>query len=389
MTKKIDLLNKDKKNTKNKAKSMPKKSVSGSKTTKKTTQAPNHIPKRRGRRPKKILDNMDNTSVNSIEESIEPKNNSAVILRLNIDPSKLNIKKNTETKKNTENEKHKQTSSSRAKKASKEAPKKAPKEAPKKAPKKAPKVAVKKKNTINEDNTDESSEGMFTNDIPDDNICRKCVTNEKLLTQLKSKLEKYENKDKLDKSTKIHSNKLNLISAISGKKITIKKTHIWCWWDCHPFNNLPCFLVDSYHNDTYYVIGCFCSYNCSLAYNLYYMKDSKIYQRKSLTLRLYREMYGLSMEDSIDIKEAPPRENLDVFGGDKTIDAYRRSFVFVNKEYIVFIPPIKPITMIIEERNIDAVDDDGKDYVIKRSKPLSKKRSVISSMRMGNRDESS
>ena len=100
-------------------------------------------------------------------------------------------------------------------------------------------------------------------------------------------------------------------------------------------------------------------------------------------------MYGLSMEDSIDIKEAPPRESLDVFGGDKSIDAYRRSFVFVNKEYIVFIPPIKPINMIIEERNIDAVDDDGKDYVIKRSKPLSKKRSVISSMRRGNKNESS
>lgn len=380
MSKKIDFLNKNKKNVnakvKTKANLMPKKTTSGSKTAKKTPLQP-VIPKRRGRRPKKILENMDNSS-NQIEESINSKNDSAVILRLNIDPSKLkNIKKSILDKPTKQS-----GSKSNPKTNSKS-------DYNSKTNKPHPKKVSSKKTVMNEENTDESSEGMFRNDIPDDNVCRKCATNEKLLAQLKSKLEKYENKDKLDKSTKIHNNKLNLISSISGKKVVIKKTNVWCWWDCHPFNNLPCFLVDSYHNNTYYVIGCFCSYNCALAYNLYYIKDSKIYQRKSLTLKLYREMYGLTMEDTIDIKEAPPRENLEAFGGDKSIDGFRRSFVFVNKEYIVFLPPIRPINMIIEERNIDEVDDNDKDLVIKRSKPLAKKRSVISSMRMGNRDETS
>ncbi len=134
--------------------------------------------------------------------------------------------------------------------------------------------------------------------------------------------------------------------------------------------------------------GCFCSVNCALAYNLYYLKDSKIHQRKSLTFQLYREMYGLSADDSIDIKEAPPRELLEDFGGDMTITAFRRTFLSSNKDYIIYMPPIKPITVIIEEKNMDTlIDDDDKKYVLKRSKPLNKKKSVMSHINMDHDDD--
>lgn len=301
-------------------------------------------PKRRGRRPKKIL---DDTTINNGENinSIADKNGaSAVILRLPFDPAKLkNIK---------------------------------------------PVPVVSEPENINETIT-ESSENMFKNDIPNDSTCNKCSKNDKLISQLKSKLEKYEKKDKLDKSNKIYNNKLNFISYMTGEKIVIKKTNIKCWWDCHSFTNLPCVLPELFHNNTYHVTGCFCSFNCALAYNLYYLKDSKIHQRKSLIYKLYREMYGLTSDEIIDeIKESPPKEILEDFGGEMTIDIYRRSFTIVNKEYIVFVPPIKPINMIIEERNIDAIEDDmDKKYILKRSKPLAKKRSVISSMKIKVKDE--
>lgn len=328
------------------------KKKSGSKTAKETKISnKNVVPKRRGRRLKKILEN-DN-EINNLNESIsENKENSAIILGLKLDPSKLK-KLNSFKQKNILT----QLSSTDTNKL------------------------IKDKSPENS----ESSEGMFKNDIPMDTICHKCEINEKALALLKAKLEKIENKDKLNKSNKIYQNKLSFISYTTGKKILIKKTNIKCWWDSFNFNTLPCFLPELYHNSTYHVTGCFCSFNCALAYNLYFLKDSKTSERKTLVYKLYRELRGLSADDDIDIKEAPPRELLADYGGDvsMTIDMYRRTFTVLNKDYIVFIPPIKPISTIIEEKNSDNIeDDDDKKYILKRSKPLTKKRSVISSMKI-------
>ena len=350
MNKKIDFFNRNNKNLSNR-----KDKIQNMKKTKQNTGSkfkplktnPSSIPKRRGRRPKKILENI-NTGTDNPSDDIANNNNSAVILRLNIDPSKLKNIKNNKNNKNRKNNKNN-----------------------------------KEKNIEQNYDNEESSEGMFKNDIPTDNICHKCAKNEKALMLLKSKLNKYEKKEKIDKTNKIYSNKLKFISSTTGKKIIIKKTNIKCWWDAHNFTNLPCFLPELYHNNTYHVMGCFCSFNCALAYNLYFIKDSKIHHRKSLIYKLYREMYGLTTDDIIEIKEAPPKEILADFGGDMSIDVFRRSFFMINKEYIVFIPPIKPINITIEERNTDVADEDNdKEYVLKRSKPLAKKRSVISSMKI-------
>ena len=311
-----------------------------------------NIPKRRGRRPKKILDhlNTDNIAYES-SATMGNNNDSAIILRLNIDPAKLSNSKSNRIsqKKNI--------------------------------------IQQQTQNSNSEEKSDKNSdEGMFKNDIPEDSTCPRCAKNEKTLALIKSRLDKYEKKDKIGKSNKIYSNKLNFISLTTGKKVTLTKTHIKCWWDGHNFNNIPCVLPELFRKNVYHVIGCFCSLNCALAYNLYYLKDSKIYQRKSLVFKLYREMYGLTVDDAIDIKEAPPKEILEDFGGDMTIDVFRRSFILINKEYIVYMPPIKPMNMIIEERNIEPFDEEDKKYVLKRSKPLSKQRSLIRTMKISMKD---
>lgn len=339
MNKKIDFFNKDNKDDLEKKDKNS--SHMGSKKSGSKTANPNK-PKRRGRRPKKILEHVDNSD-NSSDSQNNETNNSAVILKL--DSSKL---ENFKELMNESNNKRK--------------------------PKKTKKIPKEEK----EDENDVSSEGMFKNDIPGDTACNKCAKNEKTIALLKSKLDKYEKKEKIDKSNKVYNNKLNFISLTTGKKVVIKKTNIKCWWDAHNFTNLPCFLPELYHNGTYHVTGCFCSFNCALAYNLYYLKDSKIHQRKSLIYKLYREMYEIGPDEIIEIKEAPPKEILDDFGGNMTIDVFRRRFIMVHKEYIVFIPPIKPINIMIEERNVNDDNDlNDKKYVLKRSKPLAKKRSVI------------
>lgn len=348
MGKKIDPNNKNKGKSGNITNYMQKKN-SGSKTSRPLKQ--NQTQKRRGRRPKKIIDNLDTEDNILADPTTGSKNNSAIILKLRIDPSKLgNIKKNKNNKKSKTSEKNDYT------------------------------------NSKQDDNNDQTSDGMFKNDIPDDNICHKCVKNENAIAMLKSKLEKYEKKDKINKTNKIYSNKLNFISYGTGKKIVLKKTNIKCWWDGHNFTNVPCVLPELYHNNTYFVIGCFCSFNCALAYNLYYLKDFKVHHRKSLTYKLYREMYDLSLDETVEIKEAPPKEILEDFGGDMTIDVFRRSFIMHNREYLVYMPPMKPINLTIEERNTENQEDTGKEYVLKRSKPLSKRRSIISSMKINMND---
>lgn len=333
--KKIDFFNKDKKTNGVRVKDktdMKKgnhevkinKSYYGSKSSK----LPDKPVKRRGRRSKKIL---ETTNVEPPAESLaeSKKNNSAVILRLNIDPSRL---------------------------------------------KNIPRT--------NKNDIDESSEGMFKNDIPVDTTCHKCAKNEKKIIALKSKLERYEKKERMDKTNKIYSNKLSFIS-LEGKKVILKKTNIKCWYDCNSFTNLPCFLPEIYHNNSYYVRGCFCSFNCALAYNLHYIKDSRMDKRKSLVYTLYKEMYGLNSDEVVEIKESPYREVLEDFGGTMSIETFRRNLIISNKEYIVYMPPIKPITISIEERNIQSANDENKkDIILKRSKPLNRKSSVISSLKL-------
>jgi len=379
---KIDNLNKNNKNPIRIKNSMVKNNSIGSKTNK--PNAPNVkdkvIPKRRGRRPKKILNNetesimrsANKTSKKSIRAGDDDK--SSVILRLNINPEKLNMK--LKKRENTVNESKIKLPSIKKK--------------PVVGKKLKHKHAhAKKTNKENSDSDSEcSSDGMFKNDIPTDASCQKCDKNEAMIQMLKTKLDKYENKDRMDKTNKIYKNTINFISSTTGKKIHLKKTNIRCWWDCEKFNNLPFPLPELYYKNTYHVYGYFCSIECSFAYNLYYLKDSKIHQRKALAYNLYREMYGINYENMINIKTAPPREILEYFGGTVSIENYRKMFTKINKEYIIYMPPIKPITVIVEERNIVSGDkDNGEKYVLKRSKPLAKKRSVISSMKIKIKEE--
>lgn len=230
---------------------------------------------------------------------------------------------------------------------------------------------------------DEDSDGIFKNDIPTDIVCAKCVRNEKIITTLKNKLEKcipHENMEPSEK--KIYNTQLDIISVVSGKKIKIKKTNIWCWWDLHSFTCLPFFLPEIYHSGTYYVKGCFCSPNCALAYNLYRIKDAKISLRKSLLIQMYKEFCNIKASADVDINiPGPIEELLKEFGGPCTIEQYRKKFL-MNKEYVVYIPPIKPINNIVEECNNVELDITKKQYVLQRSKPRNLKGSIVESMKL-------
>jgi hypothetical protein len=299
------------------------------------------LPKRRGRRPKKILENEDDV-VDDKQNAGSSAQDPAVILRLRANPSKLKGIGTKSSQEGNNNIKY-----------------------------------------IPEISDGDSSDDMFKNDIPLDSACHKCIKYEKTLSILKSRLEKYENREQKDRTTKIYNTKLSFVQIKNGKKFALKRTNQKCLWDGCTFTNLPFPLPEMFHKDNYYVIGLFCSPDCALAHNLYVLKDSKMYQRKSLVYKLYRELHSMGPNENITLKEAPPKELLEDYGGSMSIDTFRRNFQLLNKEYVVYVPPIKPLNIVIEETDLNTNDEisDNK-YVLKRKKPLSKKKSVIASMNM-------
>ena len=314
-------------------------------------------PKKRGRRTQKVIEKYEkDVSEDSSGESDSPVNDSAVILGLKIDPAKLklmkNIKHDSSLKDNTQSDSQNESPSI----------------------------------YDNETSTDESDD-MFKNDIPDDQKCYKCKKLEQTISSLKKKLERYE-REQVSKIDKVFNTKLELFDINKKKKIVIKKTNLKCWWDRHSFDNIPFFLPEFYHNGTYYVKGCFCSPNCAMAFNLFYLKDAKIYIRKTLIYKMFREMHGIKPSEKVDIREAGPWELLEDFIGKEgiTIEKFRENFKCIEKEFISYVPPMKAMNSYIEERTSDKLgqtnDDDDKKYVLKRSKPLAKKRSIIASMKL-------
>jgi hypothetical protein len=161
------------------------------------------------------------------------------------------------------------------------------------------------------------------------------------------------------------------------------KTNICCWWCTYNFDNLPTYLPEKYSNNTFYVSGCFCSFNCAGAYNLN-LSDNKIWERYSLLKQLYyfiNKEKILSIND-IEINISGPKELLEKFGGPMKIDEYRKNSKILGREYHKLIPPFLPNNYGFEEvtnsktnKNINLnsiLNSNCKNdnIIIKRNKPL-------------------
>ena len=103
-----------------------------------------------------------------------------------------------------------------------------------------------------------------------------------------------------------------------------EKTSVCCWWCCHQFTNCPCTLPIKFDpiRKRFTFIGLFCSWNCTKAYNIE-KNDYLKYQRSELITLLIQQMY--SVKEAINIKTAPPRQCLKMFGGYMSIDEFRDS----------------------------------------------------------------
>lgn len=100
-----------------------------------------------------------------------------------------------------------------------------------------------------------------------------------------------------------------------------ERTNLWCWHCCHTFTGVPRVCPTDYDHDadTYTVIGNFCSFACAKAWQ----SENKLFNlpvQRMWLLTMAKEKYGYEGDT---IQAAPPRIELDVFGGPCTIEEFR------------------------------------------------------------------
>lgn len=168
-----------------------------------------------------------------------------------------------------------------------------------------------------------------------------------------------------------------------------ESTNINCWWCCSPFTNMPCALPINRKNDTYTVVGCFCSPECAAAWNFDNSENEDKWEKYSLLNMLYNKTFE---NININIKLAAPRQFLKIFGGHQTIEEFRKNNINYNKLFKLVMPPmVSQIPQVEEISNTsfynksktfipidkERIDKANKDLKLKRSKPLSDKRNTL------------
>lgn len=172
-----------------------------------------------------------------------------------------------------------------------------------------------------------------------------------------------------------------------------KSTPIHCFWCCHPFENQPCALPVDFREDVYHVYGCFCSPECTAAYNFNDFADAENrWERYSLLNMMYKKLYA---NLSHKIKPAPPRQTLEIFGGPLSIGQFRQTLENYEKTYVVNMPPMTSIHAQQEQINFDSnqygkrdsslfipvdherVSEANENLKLKRKKPVSDAKNTL------------
>ena len=180
------------------------------------------------------------------------------------------------------------------------------------------------------------------NDI--DNIDKEIINNKYKKVNLK--------KNKI-KSLMVYYNEYN------KRKEWPKTSDLKCFWCCHNFDKIPCAIPVKYHNNNFYVFGNFCSKECASAYN-FEMNDTNIWERYSLLNHLYSI---LTENKDLKIKLAPSRLCLSIFGGNLSIEEFRKCNEDYSLNYKVVFPPMVSIIPSMEEIKRDVLKNNKSTYI--------------------------
>lgn len=158
---------------------------------------------------------------------------------------------------------------------------------------------------------------------------------------------------------------------------------MWCWWCCHPFEGSPLQLPYRHDDrrDLFTTTGNFCSWSCmkSFALDKYGVNRGGIVCGNIVMMR--RRMY----KQSGHVKPAPCRFRLNVFGGDMTIEEFRRNQTVDTHEKVdVKSKPYKDnvIPFVSNTKKMDEIKNASSNnnaLKLKRNKPLKRNHNNLES----------
>ena len=136
------------------------------------------------------------------------------------------------------------------------------------------------------------------------------------------------------------------INNISDKKSA-------CFWCTYEFDNPPVYIPKHFIKESYHVYGCFCSPECATAYLMEENIDSSSkFERYHLINHIYAKIYDYEK----NIKPAPnPYYMLEKYYGNLNIQEYRS----LLKNERLFLVVDKPLTRILPE-----LHEDNDDFII-------------------------
>ena len=192
------------------------------------------------------------------------------------------------------------------------------------------------------------TEDLFHTNVEHNETCQHCQTHLNRIIKLEEEVASLKNGIIFNSSNfnkKIYESKINFYNKLMDNYE--EHTNIACWWCCHSFNNIPLGIPEYINKNEFNLSGCFCSFNCMMAYNID-LNDYKLWDRQS---NIYQMKNKIDPENKMSIHPAPPRQTLNMFGGPLDINKFRESFFIVSKEFRCFFPPMISIIGIIEEDN--------------------------------------
>lgn len=151
---------------------------------------------------------------------------------------------------------------------------------------------------------------------------------------------------KIEEKIERNTNFFKMYESLVDAQDYVLHTDIYCWWCCHMFKTIPLgYPIQLTSRMKFKTRGVFCSLECMKTY----LNDNKKYEGY---IDLFKYMCKkLSGKTYNDIKQAPPRQVLKIFGGDLDITEFRNTTkIFKMVEY-----PLTVVRDYVEEIDINNI----------------------------------
>lgn len=136
---------------------------------------------------------------------------------------------------------------------------------------------------------------------------------------------------KLNNDKNEHDNNLSF-SIDEHEEINYTKKSKLCWNCSHDFFDGIHGIPINYNSGVFHTVGDFCSIECMSRYAVDNMNDD-IYNILPLI-----NLYNNKINNNNKVKLAPNRLLLDIYGGDMTIDDYRKNNILYDLKLPIIIP---------------------------------------------------